>query len=82
MPNQWHGTFVTAQKSDRAEFVALMRIGADCKAGGARSAMVSPTAAGLRVDVEGASVTFGSDGPEVVKGGATLVAASGATTLR
>ena len=65
MPNQWHGTFAASSKSNRAEFVALMRIGADCKAGGLRSAMVAPTADGLLVDVDGFSVSFGAEGPTV-----------------
>ena len=30
MPNQWHGTFTSAAKTQAAEFVALMRIGSDC----------------------------------------------------
>ncbi|HYC38450.1 MAG TPA: DUF4962 domain-containing protein [Usitatibacter sp.] len=73
MPNQWHGTFVSATKSPRAEFVALMRIGADCKPGGMRSAMVAPTPDGLRVELEGYSVSFGANGPAVTaKPGTTL----------
>jgi hypothetical protein len=30
MPNQWHGRFVSTQKSTTAEFVTVMRIGNDC----------------------------------------------------
>ena len=28
--NEWHGTFTAKEKSLRAEFIALMRVGADC----------------------------------------------------
>lgn len=73
-PNQWHGTFAALQKSNRAEFLALMRIDADCKAGGARSAMVVPGADGLKVDVDGTTVTFGANGPEVKRGDPTILA--------
>ena len=66
MPNQWHGTFVTGSKSHRAEFIALMRIGAEC---GSRTspARLLPTAEGLQVEVEGAAVVFGADGAKVLK---------------
>ena len=66
MPNQWHGTFVTGSKSQRAEFIALMRIGAEC---GSRTspAKLLPTAEGLQVEVEGAAVVFGADGAKVLK---------------
>jgi hypothetical protein len=30
MPNQWHGRFVSKQKSTTAEFITVMRIGNDC----------------------------------------------------
>jgi hypothetical protein len=67
---QWHGTFVSAAKSNRAEFVALMRIGAECTAGSTRSAIVSPTAEGLRVQVGSSAVTFGPGGASVEDRGA------------
>jgi hypothetical protein len=65
MPNQWHGTFVTGAKSHRAEFIALMRIGAEC---GSRTspAKLMPTAEGLQVEVEGAVVVFRADGAKVL----------------
>jgi hypothetical protein len=31
-PNQWHGKFASAAPSESADFVALLRIGADCSA--------------------------------------------------
>jgi uncharacterized protein DUF4962/heparinase II/III-like protein len=63
-PNQWHGSFVTKRKSHRAEFVALMRIGAEC-GDRAAPAKLLPTAEGLRVEVDGAAVAFGPDGGTV-----------------
>ena len=66
---QWHGTFVSATKSQRAEFVALMRVGAECASGTGRSAMVVPTAEGLQVQVSGAAVTFGPNGATVEQRG-------------
>ena len=76
MPNQWHGTFATTAKSTRAEFVALMRIGEECKPSGMRSAMVAPSGDGVRVDVAGSAVTFAASGPMVQPGAApTTVAA-------
>lgn len=65
MPNQWHGTFATTARSERAEFVALMRIGADCGAAAGRPAKVEAAGDGLRVEVDGALVRFDSDGAKV-----------------
>jgi hypothetical protein len=36
--NQWHGTFATTAKSASAEFIAVMRVGADCPAAEAKRA--------------------------------------------
>ena len=65
---QWHGTFVSTSRSNRAEFVALMRIGAECASGSTRSASVVPTAEGLQVKVGSAVVTFGAQGATVQDG--------------
>jgi hypothetical protein len=67
---QWHGRFVASGKAQRAEFIALMRVGAECRAGATRSAMVVPTANGLEVRVGTATVTFGPEGASVEDGGA------------
>ena len=77
MPNQWHGTFVTDGKSTRAEFIALMRIGAEC-APRPSPAKLLPTAEGLQVEVEGAAVVFGADGAKVVRKPAVAPAKAGA----
>ncbi|MEO7744401.1 MAG: hypothetical protein ABIR98_15800, partial [Usitatibacter sp.] len=58
------------RKSQRAEFVALMRIGAECGAASTRSTMVSPAADGLRVQVGSSTVTFGANGATVEERGA------------
>jgi hypothetical protein len=65
MPNQWHGTFVTGSKSTRAEFIALMRIGAECTSR-TSPAKLLPAKEGLRVEVEGAAVVFGAEGAKVL----------------
>ena len=49
-PDQWHGAFVTIAKSTQAEFVALMRIGADCGKGASASA--TRTGGGWEVKVD------------------------------
>lgn len=64
MPNQWHGAFVSGIKSRNAEFIALMRIGAECTSG-TSPARLLPTADGLQVEVDGAAVVFGADGAKV-----------------
>lgn len=69
-PSQWHGTFATVAKSPRAEFVALMRIGAGCRPGGLRSAIAQPVADGVRVLVADSAVTFSASGPVVAHAGA------------
>ncbi|MGZ5064878.1 MAG: heparinase II/III domain-containing protein [Usitatibacter sp.] len=58
-PNQWHGAFVTASKSDNAEFVTLLRIGSDCSKAGDASA--SRAAGGWQVKVAGKTVEFAGD---------------------
>jgi hypothetical protein len=66
MPNQWHGAFVSGSKSHDAEFIALMRIGAECSSR-TSPAKLLPTAEGLRVEVDGAAVVFGPDGANVLR---------------
>jgi hypothetical protein len=65
MPNQWHGTFVSASKSLNAEFIALMRIGAECGTD-TQQVRLAPGPEGLRVEVDGAAVAFGPDGAKVL----------------
>ena len=53
---EWHGTFATTRKSQKAEFVALMRVGSDCtKATGATAKQAE---GGWQVSVDGKTVTF------------------------
>jgi hypothetical protein len=66
MPNQWHGAFVSEAKSHNAEFIALMRIGAECTSRSS-PARLQPTAEGLQVEVDGAAVVFGADGARVLR---------------
>ncbi|MGZ5661550.1 MAG: hypothetical protein ACXWG6_09305, partial [Usitatibacter sp.] len=56
---QWHGAFVTASKSDNAEFVTLLRIGSDCSKAGDASA--SRAAGGWQVKVAGKTVDLAGD---------------------
>ena len=58
-PNQWHGAFATAAKSKEAEFVAVMRVGADCSKGTGASA--ARNAAGWEVKVDGRTVSLAGD---------------------
>jgi hypothetical protein len=59
MVNQWHGAFATTQVSLKAEFVALLRVGADCRQPSGASAARVPE--GWRVNVEGKSVLFAGE---------------------
>jgi uncharacterized Zn-binding protein involved in type VI secretion len=53
---EWHGTFATARKSQKAEFIALMRVGSDCtKPSGATAKQAE---GGWQVSVDGKTVTF------------------------
>ena len=62
--DQWHGVFAASARSSEAEFVAVMRIGAECGRGkAADSAARIP--GGWRVDVGGARVTFNGDAVQV-----------------
>ena len=54
-PNQWHGVFATKAPSASAEFVALMRVGSDCKAPDAR---LTRSGDALTVQAEGKTVTL------------------------
>ena len=58
-PNQWHGAFATTAKSKEAEFVAVMRIGADCARGAGASA--ARVATGWEVKVDGRTVNLAGD---------------------
>ena len=59
MVNQWHGTFASTRKSPRAEFVALLRTGADCsRPSGAAAARI---AGGWQVSVDGKTVMFAGE---------------------
>jgi hypothetical protein len=56
MANEWHGTFATTKKSQKAEFVALVRVGSDCsRPSGATAKQVG---GGWEVAVDGRTVTF------------------------
>jgi hypothetical protein len=58
MVNQWHGTFVT-RKLSRAEFIVLMRVGADCtRASGATATRVG---GGWQVAVDGRTVSLAGE---------------------
>jgi hypothetical protein len=54
--NQWHGTFASTVKSPAAEFIAVMRVGADCPAATAKRAGDA-----AEVSVNGRTLRFGSD---------------------
>jgi len=57
--NEWHGTFATLRKSQRAEFVALLTVGSDCaRPSGASARQVE---GGWQVIVEGKTVVFAAD---------------------
>lgn len=52
-PNQWHGVFATTRKAQGAEFVALMRIGADCEQSASSSSAAKRVRGGWEVAVDG-----------------------------
>jgi hypothetical protein len=54
-PNQWHGVFATTRKSTAAEFVVMMRIGADCSSQ-APATSARRVAGGWEVAVDGRTV--------------------------
>ncbi len=59
MVNEWHGTFATSRRSQRAEFVALLTVGSDCsKPSGAAARQVD---GGWQVSAEGRTVIFAGD---------------------
>jgi len=59
MVNQWHGTFAVSRKLPRAEFIALMRVGADCsRASGAAATRVG---GGWQVAVDGRTISFAGE---------------------
>jgi hypothetical protein len=53
--NQWHGTFASTVKSPAAEFIAVMRVGADCPA-----ATTKRVGDASEVAVGGKTVSFSS----------------------
>ena len=59
-----HGTFASTAKSPAAEFVAVMRIGADCSAKTAVSG-IAHEGGGVQVTVEGRTVSFAGDAVSV-----------------
>ena len=59
MVNQWHGTFLATRKMPRAEFIALMRVGADCsRPSGATAARAG---GGWNVTVDGRTIAFAGE---------------------
>jgi uncharacterized Zn-binding protein involved in type VI secretion len=58
-PNEWHGAFATTAKSKDAEFIAVMRVGADCSKG--TGASVARSAGGWEVKVDGKTVSLAGD---------------------
>jgi hypothetical protein len=59
MADQWHGVFAATRKSQRTEFVALLRVGADCTRGSGATA--TRVAGGWQVVVDGRTVTFAGE---------------------
>lgn len=59
MPNQWHGRFTAVQKATSAEFVVLMRIGADCRDEASAKAVKSQ--GGWKVVVDGMTIAIAGD---------------------
>lgn len=58
-PRQWHGAFKTVEKSTQAQFIMLMRIGADCR--GARSGKAAAIEGGWTVQAGNSTVTLTGD---------------------
>jgi hypothetical protein len=59
MVNQWHGTFATTRRFPRAEFIAVMRVGADCTRPSGASAVRAGSA--WQVTVDGRTMTFAGE---------------------
>ncbi len=55
-PNQWHGTFATTQKTQGAEFIAVMRIGTDCSEVATAAPAARRVAGGWEVAIDGKTV--------------------------
>jgi uncharacterized protein DUF4962/heparinase II/III-like protein len=64
-PNQWHGAFAMTSKATDAEFVALLRIGAECPVAAAPTAVARRTTGGWQVAVDGKTVTLSGDAVSV-----------------
>lgn len=64
MPNQWHGAFTAIAKSPAAEFVAVMRLGSDCKET-KPTAEAERAAGGWTVKVDGKTVTIAGENVSV-----------------
>lgn len=59
-PNQWHGVFATTRKSEAAEFVAVMRLGSDCRDTAAGASVARRVSGGWEVAVDGRTVKISS----------------------
>ena len=59
MVNQWHGTFAATRKFPRAEFIALMRVGADCSK--PSGAVATRSGGGWQVVVDGHSILLAGE---------------------
>jgi hypothetical protein len=59
MVNEWHGTFATTRKSQRAEFVALMTVGSDCAK--PSNAAARQMGGDWQVTVDGKTLVFSAD---------------------
>ena len=55
-PNQWHGAFATLQKTQGAEFIAVMRIGTDCSEVATAAPAARRVAGGWEVAIDGKTV--------------------------
>ena len=58
MGKQWHGRFSTKRKLPAAEFIAVMRIGAECRPGAVAADSAQRVQGGWQVQVEGSTVTL------------------------
>jgi uncharacterized protein DUF4962/heparinase II/III-like protein len=60
--DQWHGVFAANARTNQAEFVALMRIGAEC---GHEKAAATKVPGGWRIDAGAARITLNGDAAQV-----------------
>jgi hypothetical protein len=59
MVNEWHGTFASTRKSQKAEFIAVMRIGGDCARPSGATAKQGE--GGWQVAVDGKTAIFSAE---------------------